>query len=135
MPAGFGALTLLWRPQLMEYMLPTRFWLDSNHFLVAIAALLVGLAALLTESKSWVSGRPSDRSWLSSLAGGDLLISLVLAFVAGMLIFLKIPGLDPVTRYCYSVFDLAVALAVLGTLVTVLRHACQMMMVSGSDGD
>lgn len=124
--AGVAAVMLLWRPQLMEYMLPTRFWLDSNHFLVAVAVLILGLIALLWELKSRVSGTPSRRSWLGSLAGSELLISLMLACVAGVLIFLKLPGLDPATRYAYSIFDLAVALVVLGTIISVLRHAVTM---------
>lgn len=129
--AGVAAVMLLWRPQLMEYMLPTRFWLDSNHFLVAVAVLIVGFVALLWELKGRVSGNPSKRSWLGWLAGGELLISLVLACVAGVLIFLKIPGLDPVTRYSYSIFDLAIALVVLGALVSVLRYASRMSFHSG----
>jgi len=128
--AGVAAVILLWRPQLMEYMLPARFWLDSNHFLIAVAVLVVGVVALLWELKGRVSGNPSKRSRLGSLAGGELLISLVLACVAGVLIFLKIPGLDPVTRYSYSVFDLAVALVLLGAIVSVLRHAGRMFLHS-----
>ena len=122
-----AAMTLLWRPQLMEYMLPTRFWLDSNHFLLAIAVIIVGLVALSWELKSRVSGSPLKRSWLGLLAGGELFISLLLACVAGLLIFLKIPGFDAVTRYSYSVFDLAVALVILGALITMLRQAGQLL--------
>jgi hypothetical protein len=110
-------------------MLPTRFWLDSQHFLIAVAVLLIGLIALLWELKGRVSGNPPKRSWLGWLAGSELLISLVLACVAGMLIFLKIPGFDAVTRYSYSIFDLAIALVVLGTTAVVLRHAARIAVV------
>jgi hypothetical protein len=110
----------------MEYMLPTRFWLDSHHFLIAVAVLIIGLIALLWELKGRVSENPARQSWLSWLAGSEVLISLVLACVAGVLIFLKIPGLDPVTRYSYSIFDLAIALVVLGASIIVLRHAARM---------
>ena len=79
--AGVAAVMLFWRPRLMEYMLPRRFWLDSNHFLLAVAVLIVGLVALMWELKIRVSGGPSKRSWLCSLAGGELLILLVLACV------------------------------------------------------
>jgi len=133
--AGVAAVMLLWRPRLMEYMLPTRFWLDSNHFLIAVAVLIVGLVALLWELKGRVSGNPSKRSWLGSLAGSELLISLVLACVAGALMFLKLPGLDLVTRYSYSIFDLAVALVVLGTSVSVLRHAGRMSLRAGAEAE
>ena len=121
--AGVGAVLLLWRPQLMEYMLPTRFWLDSNHFLIAVVVLVIGLVALLWELKDRVSTVQPQRSWLGLLAASELLFSLVLACVTGLLIFLKIPGLDQVTRYAYSLFDLAIALVVLGAIATLLRHA------------
>jgi hypothetical protein len=132
MLAGVAAMMLLWRPQLMEYMLPTRFWLDGNHFLIAVAILIGGLVAFLGELKIRVSGIPSRRSWFGSLAGGELLISLVLASVTGVLIFLKMPGLDQVTRYAYSIFDLAVTLVILGTIVVVLRHAARMAAYSSA---
>jgi len=128
MLAGVAAAMLLRQPRLMEYVLPTRFWLDSNHFLIAVAVLIAGLVALLWELKGRVSEDSSRRSWLGSLAGGELLISLVLACVTGVLICLKLPGLDQVTRYSYSIFDLAVALAVLGTIVCVSRHAGRMSL-------
>jgi hypothetical protein len=134
MLAGVAAAMLLRQPRLMEYVLPTRFWLDSNHFLIAVAVLIAGLVALLWELKGRVSEDSSRRSWLGSLAGGELLISLVLACVTGVLICLKLPGLDQVTRYSYSIFDLAVALAVLGTIVCVLRHAGRMSLRSGTEG-
>ncbi|NQT13600.1 MAG: hypothetical protein HQ582_12680 [Planctomycetes bacterium] len=133
--AGVAAVMLLWRPRLMEYMLPTRFWLDSNHFLIAVGILIVGLVAFLWELKGRVSGNPSKRSWLGLLAGGELLISLVFACVAGVLIFLKIPGIDPLTRYSYSIFELAVALVVLGTIASALRHAGRMLLHSGAKAE
>lgn len=45
----------------------------------------------------------------------------------------KIPGLDVVTRYSYTIFDLAIALVVLGALVSTLRHAGRMMFRASSD--
>jgi hypothetical protein len=44
--------------------------------------------------------------------------------------FLNLPALDSVTRYSYSVFDLAVALVVLGTIVSALRHGGRMALHS-----
>ncbi|MBN1852847.1 MAG: hypothetical protein JW829_08990, partial [Pirellulales bacterium] len=126
---GAGAVMLFWRPQLIEYMLPTRFWLDSNHFLIAVAILIVGLVALLWELKSRVSQIHSKGSWLKSLIGGQLAISLFLACITGMLIFLKIPGLDSVTRYAYTIFDLALALVVFGAIIVMLRYAIRMAIV------
>jgi len=95
--------------------------------------LAVGLVALLVELKDRVSGRPSTRSWPGLVAGAELLISLMLACLAGLLILLRIPGLDPVTRYSYTLFDLALALVVFGALVSVLRHAGRMSFRSGAE--
>jgi hypothetical protein len=120
--AGVAAVMLLGQPRLMQYMLPTRFWLDSHHFLLAVAILAAGVAALLLEMKAYVSGE-AGRSWLASLTRGGLLISLALACAAGSLMVLKIPGLDAATRYSYTAFDLALALVLLGTTAVVLRHA------------
>ena len=119
--SGVAAAMLPWQPRLMEYMLPTRFWLDSHHFLIAVAVLLVGLVAFSWELKGRFLSDTPNRSRLGLLAGGVLLVSLVLAGVTGVLMFLKVPGIDLITRYSYSVFDLAIALAVLGAIISVLR--------------
>ena len=108
----------------MVYMCPTRSWLDSNHFFFVVGVLIVGLIALLWEVKQRMQDNGSKRSWLGSLTCVELLVSLALACVAGAFVFLKIPGLDSVTRFSYTVLDLAVALIVLGSLLSVLRHTC-----------
>jgi hypothetical protein len=92
---------------------------------------MIGLVALLWELKWRLSDDPAKRSWLGSLVAGELLLSLVLACVTGILIFLKLPGLDQVTRYAYSIFDLAIALVVLGAIVTVVRHAVSLIGKKG----
>jgi cytochrome bd-type quinol oxidase subunit 2 len=108
----------------MEYMFPTRFWLDSNHFLLVVGVLAVGLVALLWEVKERLRDRGPKRSWLGRITRVELLISLPLACVAGALVFLKVPGFDWLTRFSYTAVDLAVALIVLGSLLSVLRHTC-----------
>jgi hypothetical protein len=80
-----------------------------------------------------VSPDRSQRSWLGLLTTYELLISLLLACVSGALILLKIPGLDQATRYSYSIFDLAVALLILGALVSAVRHAGRMTFCASSD--
>lgn len=130
--AGIAAVMLLWRPQLMQYMLPTRFWLDANHFPVSVAVLIAGLVAFLWELKGRMSSEAGKRSWIGSLACGVLLISLASACMAGALIFLKIPALDALTRYSYTVFDLSLALILLGTSVSAFRHAAGITVSSAA---
>jgi hypothetical protein len=129
--AGIGALQLIWRPRLAEYMLPTRFWLDSQHFLLTAVVFAVGFVAVLAEFKNRMQNDRPKRSWLGFLTVGEPSIALSVACVAGVLILFRIPGFTPVTRYCYSVFDMAIALVVLGAIAVVLRHACRMTAFSG----
>ena len=131
--AGAGAVMMIWRPRLLEYMLPTRFWLDSNHFLLVVGVLVVGLAALLWELKSQIHSNGSKRSWLSSLTRVELLISLLVACAAGALVLLKIPEFDSVTRFSYTIFDLAIALIVLGAFLSVLRYVCRITFCASAD--
>jgi hypothetical protein len=139
--AGLGAVLLAGErpaiaccPTTAEFMLPSRFALDANHFPVAVAVLVAGVVALLWELRQHVPGNGTTRSRLGSLTGAGLAISLLLACVTGVLIMLKIPGLEGVTRYSYTLFDLAVALVLFETIVSVLRQACRLTFCS-SAGD
>jgi hypothetical protein len=130
--AGIGALQLIWRPRVAEYMLPTRFWLDSQHFVLAAGVFVIGFAALVVEIKDRRKEHNPWRSWLSCLTVGELSISLLAVCVAGVLVLLWIPGFDLVTRYCYSILDLAIALVVLGAIASVMRNACGMTFFPGA---
>jgi len=113
-----GALYLLGRPDLREYMLPSRFWLDANHFLLAVGVMLAGLAALVWQWRRWLAGA---RSRLSGWTALVLLLSLTAVVGTGLLIFLKIPSLDLLTRTAYTVFDVALMGMLLAALVSVLH--------------
>ena len=140
--AAIGTLVLAWEqptlaccPTTAEFMFASRFVLDSNHFLIAVGILVVGVVALLWELKHHVPGNHGlTRTWLSSLTAVGLAIALVVAAVTGALIFLKIPGLDAVTRYAYTVFDVAVAFLLLGAIVSVLRQACRLTFYPTGQG-
>lgn len=120
-----GAVCLLYQPDLMEYMLPTRMWLDANHFLLAAGVMLVGLVALLWELRQWISDHGQRRSALGIVTALVLAVSLAVALVAGILVFLKIPALDAVTRASYTVFDAAITVSLVAVIVTVLRGVVQ----------
>lgn len=114
-------------PSTAEFMLTSRFVLDSNHFAIAVAVLIVGVIAMLWETKRYVPDDGLHRTGLGTLTGIELAVALLLALVSGALIFLKIPALASATRYAYTVFDVAVALILLGTIASVLRQACRLM--------
>ena len=116
-----GVVLLLGRPDLLEYMVPSRMWLDANHFLVAVGAMLAGLVALLWELRQWVAGSRERRSALGGLLALVLALSLAVAVLAGLLIFLKIPALDTATRASYTVFDAAITVLLAAAIVTAVR--------------
>jgi len=118
-----GTLLLLRQPNLMAYMLPTRFWLDSNHFSVAVIVMVAGVLALMWEAKCRVSGIKARRSRAGTLVAVELILSLSLAGVSGILMFSKIPGLDALTRFSYTLFDVSLAAVVVGVGLAVLRQA------------
>ena len=120
---GLVALALTQQPDLMAYMLPTRFWLDANHFAVAVLVLAVGVAALLWEIRAKGTGKGGSGRALCSVTAAELLASLVLAAISGVLMLLKIGGLGALTRASYTVFDLSLVLVLLGAVFVALRRA------------
>ncbi len=119
--AVVGVVMLLYQPALLEYMLPSRMWLDANHFLLAAGVMLIGLIALLWELRQWIGDDGRRRSALGILVALIEALSLAVAIVAGVLIFLKIPTLDAATRASYTVFDAAITVLLAAAIVTVLR--------------
>ena len=57
----------------------------------------------------------------------------MLALATGALVFLKIPGLDQLTRASYTVFDIALAVLVVAAIVTVLRGTARQFRNGATD--
>ncbi len=118
--AVVGVVFLFDQPELMEYMLPTPMWLDANHFLVAVGVMLVGLVALLWELRQWISDPASSVPPWGVMTALVLTLSLAAA-AGGILVFLKIPALDAITRASYTVFDAGLMVLLVAVIVTLLR--------------
>ena len=118
--------------ELMDYVLPTRFWLDSNHFLVVILVVGVGLAALTWEIKATMSGHPPGIRRLRLTFSTGLALSLGMMFLAGILMLFRIPGLGMVTRFAYTLLDVALALVIASAIVAVL---CQVFSVRRGESE
>lgn len=105
--AVIGILSMLAQPQLRQYALPTRLWLDSNHFLIS-ALILIGafVFALQQNRKSF--------QWL--------FIFIVIAVVAGAFMLLKLPFIVFLTRLSYSVFDVAIVLSVIAIFILSINN-------------
>jgi hypothetical protein len=126
--AVVGTVMLLNQPDLMEYMLPTQMSLDANRFLIAVSVLLAGLVALLWQLRQWLSDAGQRRSIPGALTALVLALSLAAAATAGVLVFLKIPGLDFVTRASHSVLDVSVTVVMAGMIVTVLHRVARQFL-------
>ncbi len=119
---GSALYLIIGRRELVEYLLPTRFWLDSNHFLVVVFAIGVGLAALIWEIKVTMPGN-EGRSPLRVALSIWLVLALGLACLAGSLMLFRIPGLDTMTRASYTLLDVALVFLITGATVAVLHRA------------
>jgi hypothetical protein len=132
--AAVAALALTQQPDLMRYMLPTRFSLDANHALVAACVFVAGIVALLREVgiRRPTPGVPRERRASRTVVW--LLATLALAIVSGLLMLLKAPALDGLTRAAYTVFDVSLVLILLGTVLAAVRRAIRPEEVRTPEG-
>jgi len=100
--ALFGMLIILAQPKTRQYALPSRFWLDSNHFLLAAAILMIAFVYALRQNR---------RNFHL------IITALAIAAAAGAFILIKLPWLDFLTRLSYTVFDSALIITVILTIV------------------
>lgn len=114
---GLMALLILSRPDLSEYMLPSRFWLDSNHFLVALLVIITGLVGLFLNANEQASKHLLAPRYLVILGG------LITAVVSGTFMFFNPPGLEMITRASYTLFDLSLIVILLGCVFALLRKS------------
>jgi hypothetical protein len=80
-----------------NYMFPTRIFLDSNHFLISAAVLLAGVWFYL---KYQLSSTKSFRFGLFS-------ILILIAFISGILMLIKLDFISILNRLAYTIYDLS----------------------------
>ncbi|MBN2007908.1 hypothetical protein JW960_01035, partial [candidate division KSB1 bacterium] len=102
--------------QLVNFILPSRFWLDSNHFTIAMVILLAGILAIVYRLRNVVQKKSENRKQV--IWTNELVTSFIVLFVAGLLMLIKVPGLAEVNRFVYTVFDIALLFILIGVLVT-----------------
>jgi len=110
-----GVLIILLQPETMRYALPSRFWLDANHFIIAAAVLMIAFIYAIQQNR---------RNFY-------LIISTTaIALAAGVLILIKLPWIDFLTRISYTIFDIALIIAVIVTIVLSLGDLLSLKMES-----
>jgi hypothetical protein len=123
MGAGLGFLLLLTQRHLAVYMFPSRFWLDSQHFLISCFVILSGIVVFLITNKK---ENRTLNCW-SYFLPKIFIPSILIVFVSGFFMLFKIPGLGWLTRYAYTLFDLGLIGAlfgiILGLSIIAKKHA------------
>jgi len=80
-----------------NYMLPTRLFLDSNHFLFSIAVLFTGIWFYL--KFKFDQKQPFDLNWFSVL--------IIITIISGILMLIKLEFIETISHLAYTVFDLS----------------------------
>ena len=111
---GISALLLTLMPNIMAYMLPGRFWLDSNHFSVSIMIIILGVLPLSLR----IMARKSEAS---SPAGRITLLILLLICASGLLMLIRRP--ETLTRLAYTTFDIGLLALLIVSLIISVRQA------------
>jgi hypothetical protein len=113
---------LMGHRELLEFMLPSRFWLDSHHFGVGAGVMIVGTIALLIRLKQLYPGRRIRKRVASCFRCTLIAIGLAFAALSGIIMLMHPEALGVITRLSYLVFDLSLALIVVGIILVVFRE-------------
>ena len=121
---GMGVVLAVgaFRPDLSVYMLPDRFQLDGNHFVLGVLILIAGLVVLHYE----VSGSNPAGPIRQALAKPTSLIlasGLMLGLISGLFMFISPVLAEGLTRLSYTIFDLSLLMILSQTLLIVLKRA------------
>ncbi|NMC39617.1 MAG: hypothetical protein GYA43_00365 [Bacteroidales bacterium] len=111
------------KPDVRSYVLPSRLVLDANHFLITVAALIAGAVV-------WVKLRNERRH--ATLMAKTQSALLILAVISGFLMIIKFDQIYSVVRIAYTVFDLAVVLSI---LISVLYLIINQYRAAGSGAE
>jgi hypothetical protein len=107
-----GFILVYLKSDLSSYILPERMTLDKNHFLVSVAALLAGIY-------SWLEMRKNNES--KSLLGKFQFVLIAVAVVSGLVMLIKFEAIYSLVRIAYSLFDLAVVLSTIVSVIYFIR--------------
>lgn len=116
--AVVGGVLAARTPDLLNYMLASRFTLDARHFWVAAAILLGAVVTTLRPRRGLTRVRVA-LSWL-------LWLTVVLTGLCGGLMLLQSKALPALTRLAYTAFDAGL------TLVLALTIVYQIMRLTGA---
>jgi len=120
-PLGLLAVLfiMMMRPELANYALPSRFWLDANHFLLGALTVVAGAFCL---SQLW--RRQESMAFFKTLRV-LLAVFLCCSMISGFLMLMQFQLIDSVTRIAYTVFDISVTGIVFALLAALVVHTAR----------
>jgi len=125
--AGILALGwLAWLPGWLEYVTLRRFTLDANHLWVSLLCFVLAAATALLPLKEFAR----RRSALRRFAGKTLFWLAVCAFF-GLIMLIKSGLWAGLTRFAYTGFEIALALALVGAFCSLVIR----FLIMGAGGD
>ena len=113
---------LMWHRELLEFMLPSRFWLDSHHFGVGAGVMIVGTIALFIRLKQLYTGGSLRKRVTSCFCCTLIVIGLAFAALSGIIMLIHPEALGVIARLSYLIFDLSLVSIVLGIILVVFRE-------------
>ena len=107
------AVVILSQAELAKYSLPSRFWLDANHFL--ISGIILGVCFVTLT--------------LSGKKKSELLLVFFIAMISGGFMLIKLPWIGLINWISYTVFDLSLVILVGAMILFALRKLVFMQHV------
>jgi hypothetical protein len=111
----FIVILLYFEKGMLEYILPSRFVLDSNHFLLSVINILISLICIYLLSKI------KQKTKLDKLLLKCIFTGLIISVIAGFLMLVQFAAIYEVIKYAYTLFDLSQVLMIICTLITVFK--------------
>ncbi len=111
------------KPDIHAYILPERIWFDKNHFWLALFALFAGLYSWLQMKKEGEA-----KSTMARIQAVMLIVSLI----SGVLMLINFSAIYKLVAVAYSIFDSAVALSVLVSIIWFIGKQVRSLQVKNA---
>ena len=111
----FLGFILYLKPGMFEYILPSRFVLDSNHFLLSTINILISLICL------YILSNIKQKTMLDKLLLKCIFAALIVSVITGFLMLVQFNSIYDVVKYAYTLFDLSQVLLTICILITVFK--------------
>ncbi len=107
-----AVIILYLKTGLPEYMLPERFFLDANHFIISLINMLIGIITLV------VLRNKSEDLFLQKI----IITLLIVSAFSGFLMIIQFNAIFHFIRYTYTVFDLSQTALIFVTTFVLIKN-------------